>query len=63
MNPTFASSEFRKTLASKAGDYEVSLSSVELDGLVKYYDLLNAWNARLHLVAPCAPREFATRHV
>jgi 16S rRNA (guanine527-N7)-methyltransferase len=63
MNSTFASSEFRKTLASKAGDYGVSLSSAELDGLVKYYDLLNAWNARLHLVAPCAPREFATRHV
>lgn len=28
-----------------------------------YYALVMRWNARLHLVAPCAPKEFATRHV
>ena len=31
--------------------------------LGQYYDLLMKWNARLHLVAPCSPEEFATRHV
>ena len=25
--------------------------------------LLESWNPRLHLVAPCSPREFARRHV
>jgi 16S rRNA (guanine527-N7)-methyltransferase len=31
--------------------------------LSSYYELLNSWNARLHLVAPTSPREFATRHI
>lgn len=31
--------------------------------LCEYYEQVNAWNARLHLVAPCSPAEFATRHV
>ncbi|HEX2272073.1 MAG TPA: 16S rRNA (guanine(527)-N(7))-methyltransferase RsmG [Pyrinomonadaceae bacterium] len=30
---------------------------------VTYYSLLLRWNPRLHLVAPCSPEEFATRHV
>jgi 16S rRNA (guanine527-N7)-methyltransferase len=28
-----------------------------------YFELVAAWNPRLHLVAPCPPAEFATRHV
>ena len=32
-------------------------------GCGDYFELVSAWNARLHLVAPCAPAEFATRHV
>jgi 16S rRNA (guanine527-N7)-methyltransferase len=31
--------------------------------LEQYYELLNVWNARVHLVAPCSPQEFATRHI
>ena len=31
--------------------------------LADYYALIMRWNARLHLVAPCSPEEFATRHV
>jgi 16S rRNA (guanine527-N7)-methyltransferase len=31
--------------------------------LCDYYLHLSAWNARLHLVAPCSPAEFATRHL
>jgi 16S rRNA (guanine527-N7)-methyltransferase len=55
--------EFKEALASEAGVYQVSLSQEAIDRLGKYYSLLSAWNARLHLVAPCPPREFATRHV
>jgi 16S rRNA (guanine527-N7)-methyltransferase len=34
-----------------------------MEGLCAYYEILNSWNARLHLVAPTSPAEFATRHV
>jgi 16S rRNA (guanine527-N7)-methyltransferase len=41
----------------------VTLPASALERLSQYYELLNAWNARVHLVAPCSPPEFATRHV
>lgn len=43
--------------------YGVTLSGEALDGLAKYYRLLNLWNPRLHLVSFRSPEEFATRHV
>ena len=55
--------EFREALASEAGAYQVGIDPQAIDRLSGYYDLLNTWNARLHLVAPCPPREFAMRHV
>lgn len=45
------------------GAFELDLSSETLDQLDAYYSLLTRWNDRLHLVAPCSPEEFATRHV
>lgn len=57
------SSEFRATLKTKASSYGLELSPETTDRLVKYYELLNEWNPRLHLVAPTSAREFATRHV
>lgn len=39
------------------------MNSETIAGLSKYYELLNAWNTRLHLVAPTSPREFARRHI
>lgn len=57
------SKEFRSALESEAGDYGLSLAPETLDRLVSYYELLNSWNPRLHLVAPTAPKEFATRHI
>ena len=44
-------------------EYGVSLSADTIQTLSDYYALLTRWNERLHLVAPCAPEEFATRHV
>jgi 16S rRNA (guanine527-N7)-methyltransferase len=55
--------EFKQALASEAGVYNVGLSAETIDRLGDYYALLSAWNARQHLVAPCPPREFATRHL
>jgi 16S rRNA (guanine527-N7)-methyltransferase len=55
--------EFTKTLESDAADYGVELSTNDHDRLAAYYTLLESWNPRLHLVAPCSPQEFARRHV
>ena len=55
--------DFTDTLKSSAADYGVTLDQRSLDQLSAYYELLNSWNARLHLVAPTSPAEFATRHV
>lgn len=63
MNTTAQTSKFRETLKVEASAYDVVLTAADLDGLSQYYALLNFWNARVHLVAPCSPQEFATRHV
>ena len=55
--------EFREALESYAGAYRVELSSEITRGLCTYYELLSVWNPKLHLVAPCSPKEFARRHV
>ncbi len=55
--------DFTDALKSSAADYGVVLEQPSLDGLSAYYQLLNTWNPRLHLVAPTSPAEFATRHV
>ena len=55
--------EFDKALAAHAPVFGVSLSEDERARLREYFELVSSWNRRLHLVAPCAPAEFATRHV
>ena len=54
---------FEQTLSSRMASYGLELSSKTLTQLVEYYRLLTRWTDRLHLVAPCTPEEFATRHV
>jgi 16S rRNA (guanine527-N7)-methyltransferase len=63
MNFDSQQEEFRAALAAEGPRYGLQLQTDALEGLTKYYELLNRWNARLHLVAPTSPREFATRHV
>lgn len=55
--------EFTNTLVSDAADYGVEITPDNIDRLAAYYMLLESWNPRLHLVAPCSPRESARRHV
>ncbi|HET6850843.1 MAG TPA: 16S rRNA (guanine(527)-N(7))-methyltransferase RsmG [Pyrinomonadaceae bacterium] len=45
------------------GSFDLDLSAETVTLLGDYYSLLTRWNDRLHLVAPCTPEEFATRHV
>lgn len=58
-----AAEEFAGALAAEAGAFGAELDGAALARLVAYFEILTAWNARLHLVAPCSPREFAVRHV
>ncbi|MBV9923689.1 MAG: 16S rRNA (guanine(527)-N(7))-methyltransferase RsmG [Acidobacteria bacterium] len=55
--------EFDKALAEHAGRFGVELGEDARTLLGDYFELVATWNPRLHLVAPCAPAEFATRHV
>lgn len=55
--------EFDKALAERAGRFGVVLGEEARARLGDYFEMVAAWNPRLHLVAPCAPAEFATRHV
>src|SRR6476660_445162 len=63
MNTTAHTKKFRETLKAEASAYGVALTDEAIDGLSRYYDLLSLWNSRVHLVAPCSPEEFATRHI
>src|SRR5438067_4644472 len=55
--------EFTIALAESAPRYGVRLGAQAIQQLQDYYELLMFWNTRLHLVAPCSPAEFATRHI
>jgi 16S rRNA (guanine527-N7)-methyltransferase len=64
MNQTLShADEFTSALETEGARYGVELSAQALSRLRLYYEHVLAWNARLHLVAPCSPTEFATRHV
>lgn len=55
--------EFDKALAERGGRFGVELGEEVRARLCDYFELVTAWNPRLHLVAPCPPTEFAERHV
>jgi 16S rRNA (guanine527-N7)-methyltransferase len=54
---------FEQTLLANMHAFDLELTPDDVDRLRTYYSLLTRWNDRLHLVAPCSPEEFATRHV
>ena len=61
--PPKLSQEFVAALQANAPDYNIELSAETVQQLSAYYQLINTWNPRLHLVAPCSPDEFARRHI
>jgi 16S rRNA (guanine527-N7)-methyltransferase len=60
---TSSTLEFTNALEQHAARFGIELNAHDVLRLGDYYRHLVAWNARLHLVAPCSPTEFATRHV
>src|SRR5438128_9803243 len=58
-----SSERFTHALLEHALYFNVQMDATATKRLREYYELVLAWNGRLHLVAPCTPEEFATRHV
>jgi 16S rRNA (guanine527-N7)-methyltransferase len=56
-------SRFEQALRLNMRVYDLDLPEETVAQLAAFYSLLTHWNSRLHLVAPCWPEEFATRHV
>lgn len=55
--------KFSSALKEYAARFNVQLDAHKIARLREYYEQVIVWNTRLHLVAPCSPAEFATRHV
>lgn len=55
--------EFLESLVDREDLFGISLDQERREKLVRYYEFLTEANAILHLVGPCSPAEFATRHV
>ena len=55
--------EFSKTVGRAEATFGLTIPVSDIQRLADYYALVMKWNERLHLVAPCSPREFAIRHV
>jgi 16S rRNA (guanine527-N7)-methyltransferase len=60
---SITSDRFTHALLERASYFNVQLDATASIRLREYYELVLVWNGRLHLVAPCSPEEFATRHV
>ena len=63
MQKPTAIEEFNAALWAHAPEFGVAIDDRMATRMNSYYSLVMKWNARLHLVAPCSPEEFATRHV
>ena len=55
--------KFGAALGRHAGAFGLAPDARQLSRLSDYYELVARWSARLHLVAPCPPEEFAVRHM
>lgn len=55
--------QFTAALRAHAPDYDIEFSEEVIQQLTSYYQIVNTWNPRLHLVAPCSADEFARRHI
>lgn len=55
--------KFVAALVENQADFRVDLNEEKHLTLGVYFELVQTWNKRLHLVAPCSPEEFAVRHI
>ncbi len=55
--------EFEKAIAENQAAFGLDLSADIIERMAAYHRAVTDDNPLLHLVAPCSPNEFATRHV
>ena len=55
--------EFIESIEKHQSDFGLALNEEKIGALADYYELVQANNPLLHLVAPCSAEEFAVRHV
>ena len=55
--------EFKTAITANQEAFRLQLSDETIERLADYYELVQTHNPILHLVAPCSPEEFATRHI
>lgn len=54
---------FREYLVQAAAEQSIALSDKQLDGFVRYYELLIEWNEKMNLTAITDAKEVAVKHV
>ena len=57
------SDDLRQALLQHQDAFGIELTPMQIDGLSAYHAIIQENNPLLHLVAPCPPEEFATRHI
>lgn len=55
--------DFIDAVRTNEKQFELELADATIERLADYYDLIQLHNPLLHLVGPCSPEEFATRHI
>ena len=55
--------EFIEAIKHHQSTFGLELPEEKISALNEYYELVQEHNEILHLVAPCPPEEFATRHI
>src|SRR3954454_18994581 len=56
-------SAFIQALIDRQHEFDIDLDEQQRESLADFYDLIQEHNPILHLVGPCSPEEFATRHI
>lgn len=55
--------EFTRAITANKREFDIQVSDDTISRLADYYEIVLRENPILHLVAPCSPEEFATRHI
>jgi len=55
--------QFAAALELNQSNFDISLTSEQINKLAGFYEFVQKYNEILHLVAPCSPEEFVVRHI
>ena len=55
--------KFVAALEANQAAFGFSIGAEKKGALADFYEIVDLWNKRLHLVAPCSAEEFAVRHI